>query len=184
MLKINSLYRLFNPGIIALLCVTFVLTASCDKGEKTSQKSSSTAVTGPIIDMNIEKGGVMDRLDIDAKSPEDLALMGDKYFESGNYIQAIALYRKVLALNPKDVDTYNDLGLSLHYTNQSNEAVDILRQGAQLNPNYQNIWLSLGFVLTQTGRNDEAKIALQHTQKINPASPQGQEAAKLLEYLR
>lgn len=141
-------------------------------------------MTGPIIDMNLDSGGVMGRIDINNQTPESLSLMGDNYFESGKYVQAIDIYRKVLELNPKDVDTYNDLGLSLHYIKQSNEAVDILKKGAQIDPNYQNIWLSLGFVLAQTGRNNEAKVTLQHTKMINPDSPQGQEAGKLLDYLK
>ncbi|MDO8283190.1 MAG: tetratricopeptide repeat protein [Thermodesulfovibrionia bacterium] len=161
------------------------LVTSCDKSDKTTQKnSSSTAVTGPIIDTNLGNGGVMARLDTEGKSPESLSLMGDKYFENGQYVQAISVYRKVIELNPKDVDTYNDLGLSLHYTRQTDEAIDVLRKGSQLDPNYQNIWLSLGYVLAQSARNDEAKIVLQHTEKINPNSPQGQEARNWLNNLK
>ncbi|MBI4825048.1 MAG: tetratricopeptide repeat protein [Nitrospirae bacterium] len=180
----HSLHR-FAVRIVILLCITLsILTISCDKSDKTAQKNSSTsAVTGPIIDTNMG-GGVMAKLDTNDKSPESLALMGDKYFEGGQYVQAISVYRKVLELNPKDVDTYNDLGLSLHYTRQTDEAIDILKKGTQLDSNYQNIWLSLGYVLAQSARNDEAKIVLKHTVDINPNSPQGEEAGKWLDNLK
>lgn len=183
--KEKSLIRGFSFSITILLCVILsILITSCDKSEKTAQNSRDRgAVIGPIIDPNLS-GGVMERLDMDSQSPESLALLGDKYFESGDFTQAIDIYRKVLELNPKDVDTHNDLGLSLYYTNRSNEALDILRKGTQLDPNYQNIWLSLGFVLTKTARNDEAITVLQKTADINPDTPQGQEAKNLLQLLK
>jgi tetratricopeptide (TPR) repeat protein len=172
----------FSPGILILLCaVLAVSTVSCNRNETSSKQSrQKSAVTGPIID-TYQGGNAMDKLDLDNQSPESLALLGDRYFESGRYVPAIEVYRKVLELDPNDVDTYNDLGLSLFYTGQPDQAIDNLRKGTQINPNYQNVWLSLGFVLSQTARTDEAKLALQKAVDINPDTPMGQEAARMLQ---
>jgi tetratricopeptide (TPR) repeat protein len=174
--------KIYTLNIILLTLTISMLSVSCDKPDRAQQRNrQGSAVTGPIIDMNIQGGGVMNKLDLDGKSPESLALLGDQYFESGSYIQAIDVYTKVIELNPKDADTYNDLGLALHYTGQSIEAIDILKKGTEADPNYQNVWLSLGYVLTSTTRNAEAKIALQKAVMINPNTAQGQEANRMLQ---
>ncbi len=168
--------------ILLLLLALSLFSASCDKPDNTRQRpQQSNALTGPIIDSGIQGGSVMEKLELDGKSPESLAQIGDQYFESGRYIQAIDIYRRVLELNPKDADTYNDLGLALHYTGQSIEAVSMFKKGAEADPNYQNIWLSLGYVLAQSGRNEEAKSALQTAVDLNPNSLQGQEAGKMIQ---
>ncbi|MBI4843532.1 MAG: tetratricopeptide repeat protein [Nitrospirae bacterium] len=177
--------RLSSGTIVVFLLILPLLFISCERGEKASDKNrGGTPVTGPIIDTNTGAGGVIDRLNIDNKSPEAIAAAADRYFESGNYLQAIDLYKKAIELKPQDVDAYNDLGLSLHYIRRSNEAIDILQKGTKINPRYQNIWLSLGFVLAQSGRNDEAKIVLKQAQDINPETPQGVEAKSLLQMLK
>jgi len=180
----NPSFRPSSLGLIIILCLALsIFTSSCDRKEDAAQGNRGrAAVTGPIIDPNLS-GGVMDRLELNSQSPESLAILGDRYFESGNYVQAIKAYRKALEKNPMDVDTYNDLGLSLQYIGQPNEAIDILRQGSQLDPNYQNVWLSLGFVLFQSAKNEEASTALKHAAEINPNTPQGLEAKKILESL-
>jgi tetratricopeptide (TPR) repeat protein len=178
----GSMQRSLTSGLIILMCtVLAVFTASCDRTERAPQKTrQGSAVKGPIIDM-YQGGSAMDKLDLDNQSPESLALLGDQYFESGRYIQAIDVYRKVIELAPNDVDTYNDLGLALFYTGQPDEAIDILSKGTQVDPNYQNTWLSLGFILSQTARNDEAKLALQKAAEIDPNSAMGQEATRMLQ---
>ena len=72
----------------------------------------NTAPPGPLMDTNLNSVSAVDKLAADTDDPQALAQLGDNYFESGNYGQAIEIYKKVLVLNPKDIDTYNDLGLA------------------------------------------------------------------------
>ncbi len=114
------------------------------------------------------------------KNAKTLAYQGDRYFEARRFREAIELYRNALKLDPKDVDTHNDLGLALHYTGKSGEAVEILRKGTKIQPSFQRIWLSLGFILKSLDQNEEAKEALGKAADIDPKSNQGREALKML----
>ncbi|MEF9437776.1 MAG: tetratricopeptide repeat protein [Candidatus Mariimomonas ferrooxydans] len=104
--------------------------------------------------------------------------------ESKGFQDAIDIYETVLKLNPDDVDTYNDLGLALHYIGKSDRAIDTLRRGTEVNPSFQRMWLSLGFVLTATEKNDEAKKALKKAFELDPHSEPGLEAKRILGLLK
>lgn len=174
--------RWITPLFLFILAVSFLaLTASCSKPETPKGKSPESAVaTGPIVDTgSVKSGGFVKEVE-NTNDPEKLAQLGDKYFDSNRYGEAIEAYEKALKLNPKDVDTYNDLGLSFYYTARSEKAVEILRKGAEVDPSFQRVWLSLGFVLTATGKGEEAKTALNKAVDIDPNSTQGQEAKRLL----
>jgi tetratricopeptide (TPR) repeat protein len=116
-------------------------------------------------------------------NPQLLAKLGDERFSERRYPEAVELYQKVLALDPNDIDTHNDLGLALHYLGRSNEALVVLKQGVEKNPKFQRIWLTLGFVQMKTAEKDEAKFALQQALEIDPGNAVGAEAKRLLSSL-
>jgi tetratricopeptide (TPR) repeat protein len=130
----------------------------------------------------IDSGTVPDQLQLDSlpEDPAYLANLGDKYFESNRFEQAIEIYKKAIELNPNDVDTINDLGLAYFYTKNTDEAVSTLRTGTEVNPSFQRIWLSLGYVLMSSGKNEEARQALQKTINLAPDSGVGQEASRMM----
>ena len=117
------------------------------------------------------------------KDPVLLAQVGDERFRQRLYPDAIRIYRQVLELNPNDVDTYNDLGLALHYSGDSGQALQVLKQGLEKEPGFQRIWLTLGFVQTHTNERSEAGLTLQEAIKLDPESEVGQEAKRMLESL-
>lgn len=174
--------RWIMPLFLFVLIASFLaLTISCSKPEKPAEKSPESAMTpGPIVDTGLAKSGSFRKELESTNDPEQLAHLGDKYFESNRYGEAIEAYEKSLKLNPKDADVYNDLGLALHYTARSEKAIEILRKGTEVNPSLQRVWLSLGFVLAATGKGEEAKPALNKAISLDPNSTQGVEAKRLL----
>lgn len=141
-------------------------------------------VTGPLLDTDEEKRMLLEQIEKGNADPEALAALGDKYFENSRFDLALEIYEKVLELNPSDVDTYNDMGLALHYTGKSDRAVEILRKGTDVMPSYQRIWLSLGFVLASTGKNKEARPVLEKAVELAPDTDQGLEAKRLMGFLK
>ena len=113
--------------------------------------------------------------------PAVLSDQADALFTAKRYTQAIAAYRKLLTLLPGDVETYNDLGLALHYAGRTDEALQVLEEGAVRDPRFQRILLTLGFVRLQVGRVEEARAALQACLDIDPDSPIAVEARRFLE---
>lgn len=160
--------------IVAAAAGFFVVSLVTSPSFRTKEPARErTGMTPPI-----EEAGV------DMENPQSLALLGDEYFESERYAQAVEIYKQALELSPADVDIYNDLGLAYHYSGQPVLAVDTLKKGIKVNPSYQRIWLSLGYVLMSTGKDEEARQALEKAAGLNPGSDVGQEAEKMLGLLK
>ncbi len=119
-------------------------------------------------------------INLESTDPIALGAVADQLFAAQRFEQAIEVYRRVLALKPDDAETYNDLGLALHYVGRSAEGAEALEQGTRLAPEFQRVWLSLGFVSLQTDQREAARRALARAQALDPESGVGAEARRLL----
>jgi tetratricopeptide (TPR) repeat protein len=117
---------------------------------------------------------------ITESNPVLLRQKADELFGQQRYGEAIPLYRRVLELDPKGPDTYNDLGLALYYSGQAQAALDVLREGTAKAPGFQRIWLTLGFVSAQGGDTGAAKAALEKARSLGPDNDIGREAGRML----
>lgn len=112
--------------------------------------------------------------------PVEIARLANEYFSLNQYDRAAEMYQQLLALNPSNVDIYNNLGITLHYLGKSTEAIDKLNEGATLDPTYQRIWLTLGFVNSQLGNLEQARSALEAAVKIGTDNDVGRSAEQML----
>lgn len=117
---------------------------------------------------------------IEDGNPALIGERADRLLAERRYGEAIPLYRRVLELTPDDVETYNDLGLALHYAGDSAGALEVLRAGAAGAPDFQRIWLTLGFVSLQVEDQAAAQVALARARDLGPDNAIGQEAVRLL----
>ena len=180
----NWIKRAVYLSVYGITFLALISVSSCSSEKTTVDKPAATVTpSGPLIDSTF-KGTTLSDLELDTNDPKSLAMLGDKYFESNQYTQAIEIYEKVLKLNPNDVDTYNDLGLAYFYAGKANISVDRLKRGTEVVPSYQRIWLSLGFVLLTEGRNAEAKPVLQKAVELDPESTVGREAKNMLQRIK
>jgi tetratricopeptide (TPR) repeat protein len=90
--------------------------------------------------------------------------------------EALALWRKALALDPNDVRVQNELGLSLYIQGDVQESFEHLRQAIRLNPQYVESWFNLGKFLLEQGHPDQALPELQQTLQLKPRFAPGEEA--------
>jgi len=112
--------------------------------------------------------------------PAAVSAQADQYFHAKEYVMAATLYQQILEAGHEDVNTYNSLGITLHYLGRSDEALLALQKGRALEPGYQRIWLTTGFVNAQLGRFEEARQALQQAIALGPDTDVGQSAADML----
>lgn len=117
-------------------------------------------------------------------NPALLDQNADDLFAQKRYAEAIPLYRRAIELDPEDLDAYNDLGLALHYSGQSRQALKLLRAGTVKDPDFQRIWLTLGFVSAQAGDAATAQPALEKARDLDPDNSIGQEATRMLGLLK
>jgi Flp pilus assembly protein TadD len=170
--------------IVIFGVVIFATTRSYYTTEKpANQEYEISPIPESLMQFSSKERQLLALISKDPENADLLTRLGDLYFENKRFEQAIEEYNKVLKINPADVDTYNDLGLALHYTGSSDTAIETLRKGTEVTPSYQRIWLSLGFVLSQAGKNDEARDALKKTIDLGANSEVGLEAKRILDFL-
>jgi len=117
------------------------------------------------------------------KDPVAMSRQADEFFANGQYDRAADLYERLLATGSSDVNTYNNLGITLHYLGRSTEAIYILNEGVAVDPTYPRIWLTLGFVNSQLGNSEQARSALTTAAQTGAGTDVGQSATKMLNAL-
>ena len=118
-----------------------------------------------------------------SKDPVEISRQADESFANKNYDRAAKLYQRLLTLDPIAEDTYNNLGITLHYLGRSTEALAKLNEGVAVNPTHQRTWLTLGFVNGQLGNFEQARTALTTAAEMDADNEIGQSAVKMLENL-
>jgi len=118
-----------------------------------------------------------------ATDPNALVREADAFFANAQYEQAAESYTRALAVGANNVNTYNSLGLTLHYIGRSSEALNVLNDGIAADPSYQRIWLTLGYVNGQLGNTEKAREALTKAVQMGADTDVGQSAAQMLEAL-
>jgi len=115
--------------------------------------------------------------------PVELSFQADEAFSNQQFGQAADLYERLLLADPGNADTYNNLGLTLHYLGRTSEALSVLNEGVAVDPGYQRIWLTLGFVNSQAGNPEQARSALTTAVQMGADTEVGQSAAHMLDAL-
>lgn len=87
--------------------------------------------------------------------------------EYGDYVEAEAIWRRVIGLSPNNAEAYSNLGDTLSAQGQLAAAADAYRQAIQLNPNLVDAFTGLGFALLGQGQFEEAQDAFDQAAEIN-----------------
>jgi len=115
--------------------------------------------------------------------PNEIARHADSFFANKDYAKAAELYQRLLEFDPKNPDTINNFGITLHYLGRSDEALDRLIAGVAENPTHQRAWLTLGFVSTQVGNIEQARHALTNAAQLGSDEDIRQSAQAMLNAL-
>jgi tetratricopeptide (TPR) repeat protein len=118
----------------------------------------------------------------DPKNVESRVQLGNLFFDSEQYPQAITWYEQAYALNPADTNVSTDLGVAYYYTNQPDRALAQFDKSLSNDPKHIKTLLNVGIVRA-FGKNDlgGAAKAWEQVVAISPDSPEGQAAKKGLE---
>jgi tetratricopeptide (TPR) repeat protein len=125
--------------------------------------------------VNIPPDGM---LDIQVPAVDLYKLMGQAMDleGEGKNGEALAIWRKALALDPNDARVQNGLGLSLYIQGDVQESFEHLRQAIRINPQFVESRFNLGKFLLQQGHAAEALPELQQTLLLKPKFASGEEA--------
>lgn len=86
-------------------------------------------------------------LEKDPRNLEALITLGNAYFDTDRYPEAIDAYSKALAIDPKNSDVRTDMGIMYRKLGQFDKAIEAFRQATQDNPMHVNSRFNLGVVL-------------------------------------
>ena len=175
------LSRTVKPVLIPLFLLTSVLLNGC--GDGSGENAAGNAAT--------DSSGVAESLDIqtrvdpaaaridslkaslfdDPENTELLSDLGDAFFESQRYQEAIPVYEKAVSIHPANPDMLNDLGLSYFYIGDQEKGLDTINRAIAADPVYKHAWLSKGFMLSSLGRHDEAITTLNKVKELDAGGP-------------
>jgi tetratricopeptide (TPR) repeat protein len=169
-----GLFVLAGAALVAFFVRSF-------SGERVGEKrDDAPLVSDADLQLTVKEQELLAQVDREPGNATLHAVLGDLYFDTERFSQAIGRYEKAVELDPGDADSLNDLGLAFFYTGNNDAALSALERATSVDPAFQRAWLSRGFVLARLGRAGEAKEALQRTIELGPETGIGQEARRIL----
>jgi cytochrome c-type biogenesis protein CcmH/NrfG len=113
---------------------------------------------------------------------ETIVKLGNLYYDSQAYPQAIQYYEKALALQPNNADVRTDAGTAYWYTGDPDKAIASFEKALAIRPNHPGTLFNLGIVKWQ-GKKDPkgAVVAWEKLLQSNPDYPQKDQVQMLIE---
>lgn len=116
-----------------------------------------------------ESEGCLETLSFARKrTADDLFEQAVSCEEQEEWSAAIALYKRLLALEGPDPEVCFNLGNVLYASGQRDAAIERYQQSVELDPAYAEAWYNLGNVLIDLQRNREAVMALERAVAAAP----------------
>ena len=110
-----------------------------------------------------------------------LASIGNLYYDSQAYAQAIEYYRKSLALVPSNPDVRTDMGTAIWYSGDAEGALKEFATSLTYSPTHNGTLFNRGVVLWQGKHDAKAAIASwQQLLRVNPNYPERQKVETMI----
>lgn len=102
---------------------------------------------------------LMAQLKSSPNDPALLAQVGNVYYDTQLYKDAIGFYEKSLQADPKNVGVRTDLGTAYHYLGDADRAIAEFNRALQLDPKHGQTLFNLGMVQWQDKGDINAAVA-------------------------
>jgi serine/threonine protein kinase/tetratricopeptide (TPR) repeat protein len=102
------------------------------------------------------------------KAKEQELKEGDTYYRARRYEEALAVYERVIRMNPHNARAYSNKGNALRKLKRYKEALEAYERALTIDPNSAFVWISEGKVFYSLKRYDEALVAYSRALVINP----------------
>ena len=97
-----------------------------------------------------------------------LKVLGAAYSQTGQLNDSLNINRKVVELNPEDVEAYNNLGVALEKLEKYEEAKNNYKKAIDLDPDYAISHNNLGSILKKINKLDDAKESFKRALTLRP----------------
>lgn len=168
-------------GFVCLL-VGFILGATVAILKTSTEPKLATSAEEPKQTRSIDNEGEIrlskSILEKDPNNLQTLISLGNAYFDTDRYQEAIDAYSKVLSIDPKNPDVRTDLGIMYRKLGQFDKALETFRRAAQDNPTHINSRFNLGVVLKYD--KEDFQGAIQAWEDFLKVVPPGDERATMV----
>jgi cytochrome c-type biogenesis protein CcmH/NrfG len=122
------------------------------------------------------------QLKTNPKDFDTIVKLGNLYYDSQAYPQAIESYEKAVGLQPNNADVRTDLGTAYWYTGNADQAIANFEKALAIRPNQAATLFNLGIVRWQGKRDPKgAIVAWEKLLQTNPDYPQKDQVQMLIE---
>jgi tetratricopeptide (TPR) repeat protein len=110
------------------------------------------------------------------EDPNNLAAviaLGNAYFDSGQWNEAIRLYERALAINPRSADVHTDMGTAYRNMGRTDRALAEYRRALELEPGQMEARYNLGVVYAYDVKDYTRAIAIwEQVLRLDPNYPE------------
>jgi tetratricopeptide (TPR) repeat protein len=107
-------------------------------------------------------------VDVDSSCVDGWNLLGVIALQSGQHEIAVDRLKRAFALNPRNAEVCNNLGIALQKCKACEEAIGIFNQALELRPDFVEAHYNLANSLKERNRFDEAIVCYRRVLKANP----------------
>lgn len=150
-----------------------------------SANGSPAAGAGSSSQLEIAVRPLLERLKDNPNDPELLTNIGNQYYDSHDYGNAVEYYERSLKIRPEDVNVRTDMGTAIWYSGNADRAIQEYQTSLQYQPNHPQTLFNMGIVEWQ-GKHDGV-AALRWWQKLlaeDPAYPDRQKVEQLMQQVQ
>lgn len=123
--------------------------------------------------------------DSDPKNLEAQIQLGNLYYDTGSFQNAIPYYERALVIKPKDANIITDLGTCYLNIQQPDKAIEMFRRAMKADPKHAKSRYNLGVALLH-GKNDTrgAIAAWEEFLRMVPPSPETEDLRQKVQKLK
>ena len=108
--------------------------------------------------------------DAHSQAVEELMAQGNGLLKNGAYTEAITVFRKVMAQDPRNFEAQSNLAFSYLQAERYTNAVNEYNRAIGLSPRNADCWLNLGFAYEKLGKRSKAIEAIHHAAELDPSN--------------
>lgn len=190
----EKLYKFETLAIAVCVAVAFGFTAGAaftiyklDTSESVSRMPpASTGVSAAMDPGNESRIAMFEK--VVKENPQDSATwktLGDLYFDTKRYEEAINAYEKFLAILPNDPNVLTDLGVMHRRSGNSKKALESFERAITADPKHETARFNKGIVLLHDFNDEKSAVAAwRGLLEINPLAmaPNGQTVDELIKH--
>jgi len=159
-------------------------------GQKTSGPSSQVAAgtpsaPAPVVNMQQKIGELKNIVAADPGNFQAWTALGNEYFDSNQFMDAIEAYDKALEIKPDSPDVLTDQGVMFKRLGWFDKAIANFKKANEIDPSHATSVYNLG-IIYRYDLQDFAKAKETWTKflEINPTGPGSDRVRQDLEFLR